>query len=80
MWCLISVAITDVRSRKMNKNTCLLEAPLGAAALASTSSAMALTFTDGGFTGSIDIRNIVPQTQNNRWERSEVQGAYRHCE
>jgi hypothetical protein len=37
-----------------------LAAPLGAAALASASSAMALTFTDGGFTGSIDIRGAAP--------------------
>ncbi|TMU66013.1 hypothetical protein FGA82_31905, partial [Pseudomonas fluorescens] len=53
----------------MNKNKSLLVAALAAAAFGGASSAMALTFTDGDFTGSVDISGTVtvPQAANH-WQ------------
>ncbi|AMS13786.1 hypothetical protein A3218_05545 [Pseudomonas chlororaphis] len=53
----------------MNMNQSLLVAALAAATFGGTSSAMALTFTDGGFTGSVDISGTVDvPVATNQWQ------------
>ncbi|TMU74127.1 hypothetical protein FGA82_21880 [Pseudomonas fluorescens] len=53
----------------MNMNKSLLVAALAAAAFGGASSAMALTFTDGDFTGSVDISGTVTvPVATNQWQ------------